>query len=361
MIYTHTYSVLGGTVNLINTAGKLVITLSDAGISWAVGTSKTIFGQSHRLSLDAFGYGITGPDGNLLRATQLLEDADNILIQLKKDAQEVVAVVKKIKTYEELWSLYPNLKVIYEGLPEIAKANLGELTPNTLKTTLLKLESNAELLAILKEEPILTRLWTAHKNNFSVLELKEAQESFAELAKDLSDNARTLALDLAEESGKKGSMMEVFGLGNRLGENIIASLSSKSGHLFEGLAQKLGMTVEELKGYELVTEVPLKTANGFMKADVLLIKRGGTANKVQDVILIENKLSANTAFTTRQIEGWRKIAQKQSMDIIYDRLPQIIVKDGPITISPSKTFKFSDSGTDNISNVTIDLIDVTKF
>ena len=63
------------------------------------------------------------------------------------------------------------------------------------------------------------------------------------------------------------------------------------------------MTVNVSAAYEIVDEIPVNTSGGFMNADVLLIKRGGTANKVQDVILIENKLSSNTAFTTRQIEG----------------------------------------------------------
>jgi hypothetical protein len=56
-----------------------------------------------------------------------------------------------------------------------------------------------------------------------------------------------------------------------------------------------------------------------MKADVLLIKKNALG-KIEDTIIIENKLSQGTALTKRQKEGFGAIINGQtSMTIKYDK------------------------------------------
>ena len=150
-------------------------------------------------------------------------------------------------------------------------------------------------------------------------------------------------------------------LGTSLSNKIAVSLGTKSGTLFESLATKLGIAKEELALYELSTEVPLITANGFMKADIMLVKRSTDgSNTVEDVILIENKLSAGTDYTVRQKEGWEKVANGQTLDIKY-KAGTLETSDGPLSLNKAKVFKFSDGGTDDITKVSISLVPVDKY
>ncbi|MCR4701328.1 MAG: hypothetical protein K5757_10355 [Bacteroidaceae bacterium] len=73
-------------------------------------------------------------------------------------------------------------------------------------------------------------------------------------------------------------------------------------------------SVEELKQYQVFTEVPLETTNGYMKADIVLVKVGA-GEKIQDVIVIENKLSKGTAYTVRQKEGFGAILKNGSVEM----------------------------------------------
>ena len=94
-----------------------------------------------------------------------------------------------------------------------------------------------------------------------------------------------------------------------------------------------------------------------MKADVVLVLRNED-EIIQDVIIIENKLSQGTAFTVRQKEGFGAIINGQTqMNIKYDLPKQnLTVADGPLKVSKDKIFKIADGGTDNIANVSIEKI-----
>lgn len=95
-----------------------------------------------------------------------------------------------------------------------------------------------------------------------------------------------------------------------------------------------------------------KNTSGSWGADIILIKKNAIGN-IDDVIIIENKLSATTAFTKRQKEGFGAIINGQtSMNIKYN-VNGLLATQGPLTVSNNKIFKISDAGTDNIANVTI--------
>lgn len=135
----------------------------------------------------------------------------------------------------------------------MAKNNLIKLSPNTLKNTLSKLEGNSELLNVVNEKPALTRLWTAHKEPaFTAAELAEAENIYLNLADELSEDARKLAEDLAEESNKKARMLEIFG-GADVFEKNVASDAFKA---------KTGAT-------QVVTQVTLEVDGVTIRVDYL--------------------------------------------------------------------------------------------
>lgn len=113
----------------------------------------------------------------------------------------------------------------------------------------------------------------------------------------------------------------------------------------------------DLKDYELVTELPLETANGYMKADIALIKQDKITGRVNDVIIIENKLNTKS-YTQRQKEGFRAIINNKThtMKVKYSR-PNFNVDNSPtLIIKSDNIFRVDDHGTDNISNVNINRI-----
>ena len=147
-------------------------------------------------------------------------------------------------------------------------------------------------------------------------------------------------------------------LGTALNKNIKAALRSqftaKSGALFDELRTQLGKTADELAGYEVLDEIPLNTAGGFMKADIMLIKKNAYGDIV-DAIIIENKLSTGTQLTTRQKEGFGAIINGQtSMKTNY--ATSKIGANVDIPVSNQKLFKLYDHGTDDISKVSIQKI-----
>lgn len=151
-----------------------------------------------------------------------------------------------------------------------------------------------------------------------------------------------------------------------LSSNIFSSLSSRSGKLFDDLASKLGIDPAVLRQYDIYNEVPLLTEGGFMKADVVLVKRGGFG--YDDIIVIENKLSATTDYTVRQKEGWKKLANGESLNVKcsmegVDAKGNMTTfeKGGAFESAKVKSYKISDHGETSISNVEISEIPVTNW
>ena len=121
------------------------------------------------------------------------------------------------------------------------------------------------------------------------------------------------------------------------------------------MSNKLNLPLEELAKYDILTEVPLETTNGFMKADIVFILKNEDGI-IQDVIVIENKLSSTIAFTKRQKEGFGSILNGQNEMKVKYNVNGLRVDEGPITVSSENIFKISDAGTDDINNVTIEKI-----
>ena len=161
-------------------------------------------------------------------------------------------------------------------------------------------------------------------------------------------------IDRSSDLAKFGKVTE---LGRSLNSKIVSALKQKQGKLFDELAKTTGIPVQDLKKYDILTEVPLETTNGFMKADVVLILKNDRG-VIQDAIIIENKLSKSTAFTERQKEGFGAILKGQEqMNIKYNLLDQGLLKtEGPLKISKDNIYRIYDHGKDNINNVNIEKI-----
>ncbi|MGV4528960.1 hypothetical protein [Ornithobacterium rhinotracheale] len=172
------------------------------------------------------------------------------------------------------------------------------------------------------------------------------------------------AFEIAKESPEweKWSKSNFFKYNTRLGrslnDKIVSALKNKQGKLFNELAEVSGIPVKDLQKYDVLTEVPLETTGGFMKADVVLVLREESRKTIKDVIVIENKLNKTTSFTPRQKEGFGAILQngEHTMKVKYNRPNFDAEKHKTLTISKDKIYKISDGGTDDISKVTIEKI-----
>jgi hypothetical protein len=127
--------------------------------------------------------------------------------------------------------------------------------------------------------------------------------------------------------------------------------------------QKLGMTKSELALYRVYEEVPFNTiGTGFMKADIVLIKRNAL-NQIDDVIVIENKLSKGTDYTVRQKEGFGLVGTGPigGKDMTLTYAVGDLAQNSILNIKKAKCLKISDHGSDNIGSVLAGDIDFVNF
>ena len=103
-----------------------------------------------------------------------------------------------------------------------------------------------------------------------------------------------------------------------------------------------------------------QTANGYMKADIALIKYDAFDNIV-DAFIIENKLSGTTSYTKRQIEGFRAIVKNkhQTMRVMYGR-ENLNVNTKEKQIKADNIYRIHDHGIDNLLSVEIQRIDIAR-
>jgi hypothetical protein len=148
------------------------------------------------------------------------------------------------------------------------------------------------------------------------------------------------------------------GQGRKLGDNITNAIKTKNPAFLAKL--KAQMNVAHIEEYEVLTEIPLKTQNGFMKADIVLILRNED-DVIIDTIILENKLSQATAFTPRQKEGFGAILNGQeSFRLQYDK-DNLSAASDVLKITKEKIFKIADHGqADDLENLTVERITKTN-
>ena len=146
-------------------------------------------------------------------------------------------------------------------------------------------------------------------------------------------------IDRSSDLAKFGKVTE---LGLSLNNKIVNALSNANSNLLKKFEKITGKNLSE---YQIITELPLETTNGFMKADIVFVKYDDFSN-VSDVIIIENKLSQSTAFTARQKEGFGAILQngQHTMNVKYSRPNFDINKNDKLIISKDNIYRIYDHG-----------------
>jgi hypothetical protein len=169
----------------------------------------------------------------------------------------------------------------------------------------------------------------------------------------------------------RGYMQDGIDYGNHAAKNLLSLNSS--------LAQSLGITMSD---YYLFREVYLyvnKAEDQYTKADILLVKYNAL-DQIDNVILLETKISGSTEYTPRQKQSYRIIAEGngiENFELKSQRGNTIINSQGmletstlkalvpvnnvkSIAISALKAYKISDHGLKN-GTLEANLIDVNKF
>ena len=106
--------------------------------------------------------------------------------------------------------------------------------------------------------------------------LKDDPAYAFELAKDNKD---------WERWSKINFFKDITIIGYSFTKKVVEAMFDKNSTLFKRFEDFVGL---DLKDYELITELSLETANGYMKADIVLIKYD-EHRVVEDVVVIENK------------------------------------------------------------------------
>ena len=296
---------------------------------------------------------------------------------LRTDMQELTLVLNNLELIENVgtknyksWKLLKEAgskyvfkdKKLFEKFtklnPEVQQY-VAKFSDKDANSTLIKFLDDcedAEFLKFINERPNLSEAFVGHKNSWTHTDFENIAENLTDISSvGVSALQKTQKwIDRSSDLAKFGKVTE---LGRSLNSKIVDALKQKQGKLFDDLAQATGIPVQDLQKYDILTEVPLETTNGFMKADVVLILKNDRG-VIQDAIIIENKLSKNTTFTERQKEGFGAILQNEqhTMNVKYSVEGLNSKKYNKLTISKDKIYRFYDHGKDDINNVNIEKI-----
>ncbi len=296
---------------------------------------------------------------------------------LRTDMQELTLVLNNLELIENVgtknyksWKLLKEAgskyvfkdKKLFEKFTKLSpevQQYVAKFSDKDANSTLIKFLDDcedAEFLKFINERPNLSEAFVGHKNSWTHTDFENIAENLTDISSvGVSALQKTQKwIDRSSDLAKFGKVTE---LGRSLNSKIVDALKQKQGKLFDDLAKTTGIPVQDLQKYDILTEVPLETTNGFMKADVVLILKNDRG-VIQDAIIIENKLSKNTAFTERQKEGFGAILKGQEqMNIKYTpRDTDLLNGIKSLKISKNKIFKISDGGTDDITKVSIEKI-----
>ena len=296
---------------------------------------------------------------------------------LRTDMQELTLVLNNLELIENVgtknyksWKLLKEAgskyvfkdKKLFEKFTKLSpevQQYVAKFSDKDANSTLIKFLDDcedAEFLKFINERPNLSEAFVGHKNSWTHTDFENIAENLTDISSvGVSALQKTQKwIDRSSDLAKFGKVTE---LGRSLNSKIVNALKQKQGKLFDDLAQATGIPIQDLQKYDILTEVPLETTNGFMKADIVLVLKNDRG-VIQDAIIIENKLSKSTAFTERQKEGFGAILKGQEqMNIKYTpRDTDLLNGIKSLKISKNKIFKISDGGTDDITKVSIEKI-----
>lgn len=293
---------------------------------------------------------------------------------LRTDMQELTLVLNNLEFIEKIGSKnYKSWKLLKEAgskyvfkdkklfekftklSPEVQQY-VAKFSDKDANSTLIKFLDDcedAEFLKFINERPNLSEAFVGHKNSWTHTDFENIAENLTDISSvGVSALQKTQKwIDRSSDLAKFGKITE---LGRSLNNKIVSALSNANSNLLKKFEKITGKNLSE---YQIITELPLETTNGFMKADIVFVKYDDFSN-VSDVIIIENKLSQSTAFTARQKEGFGAILQngQHTMNVKYSRPNFDINKNDKLIISKDNIYCIYDHGKDNINNVNIEKI-----
>lgn len=293
---------------------------------------------------------------------------------LRTDMQELTLVLNNLELIENVgtknyksWKLLKEAgskyvfkdKKLFEKFTKLSpevQQYVAKFSDKDANSTLIKFLDDcedAEFLKFINERPNLSEAFVGHKNSWTHTDFENIAENLTDISSvGVSALQKTQKwIDRSSDLAKFGKVTE---LGQSLNSKIVSALSNANSNLLKKFEKITGKNLSE---YQIITELPLETSNGFMKADIVFVKYDDFSN-VSDVIIIENKLSQSTAFTARQKEGFGAILQKgqHTMNVKYS-LPNFnINKNDKLIISKDNIYRIYDHGKDNINNVNIEKI-----
>ncbi|WP_258101843.1 hypothetical protein [Marinoscillum pacificum] len=262
--------------------------------------------------------------------------------------------------------------VVFNKLSDENKALAKLFTDDDASSTLSKFldDVDGEIIPILNKKPKLIDGFTSHKTGkaLSENELRSKYDLIAEELRDLDipDVQKEKLIYWLDRSSDLSSFGRYSQKGIDFSNNVFTSIATRTGQLFDDLANKLKIDPSVLREYEIYKEVPLLTEGGFMKADLVLVKRGDFG--LEEVIVIENKLSSGTDYTIRQKEGWKKLARGEPLVVKSPIVgtnaagkPVTLASDYSFTAKKVKPYKINDHGDTEIDNVNISEIPVNNW
>ena len=279
---------------------------------------------------------------NTFKGAQTLENAKSWKL-LKEAGSKYVFKDKKL--FEKFTKLNPEVQQYV--------AKFSDKDANSTLIKFLDDCDDVEFLKFINERPNLSEAFVGHKNSWTHTDFENIAENLTDMSSvGVSALQKTQKwIDRSSDLAKFGKVTE---LGRSLNSKIVNALSKANSNLLKKFEKITGKNLSE---YQIITELPLETTNGFMKADIVLILKNDRG-VIQDAIIIENKLSQSTAFTARQKEGFGAILQKgqHTMNVKYSRPNFDINKNDKLIISKDNIYRIYDHGKDNINNVNIEKI-----
>jgi len=225
-------------------------------------------------------------------------------------------IIAKLQGWSELFDANKinasSIKVCienYVGLNAVARSRIIQFSDNASNSTMVDFLSalDAEKINILNKYENIAEGVIGHKVGYSAANYEDLAEVINDMEK-LTDGSTASIPFFDVWLNRSAEFAQKFGaarLGNELSENIVTSIRNgvlgQTSHVRTLLESKLGVN---LSGWTVLTEVPFKvpvsssTPGGFMKADFVLFRLDEFDNV--ELIIVENKLRATTAFTPAQ-------------------------------------------------------------
>ncbi len=170
--------------------------------------------------------------------------------------------------------------------------------------------------------------------------------------------------------GKSSFFTEVVGKGRAFEKSVlddlISGFSTKSGKAYDAVKDQLSSLGKNIDEYVPFSQVQLDVPGGKMIADQVLVKYDLLGEVIEDVVILENKLSSGTSYTARQISGWKNINKGSALSVrSVNAIDQIglgkTLSQSTPSLKVSDVIRIDGGTTSNFSGLQAIIEDLSKF